>query len=59
MNTAIPLAVLESTIEPASEIATITHTAAPSSSAGAMSWSGHQSMNAWVITAAARKTRIT
>ena len=55
----MPFAVLESTIDPASANATITATPAPSSSAGTISWSGHQPMNTWVITTEARKTTIT
>ena len=59
MKTAIPLALAESSTEPASESAESTATAAASISAGATVRSGHQSLNAHVITVAARKTTIT
>ena len=59
MNTAIPLAFADSSTEPARESTESTATAAASISAGATVRSGHQSLNALVITVAARKTTIT
>ena len=59
MKMAMPFAIAESTIEPKSEMATMTAIATASSIAGRKIWSGHQPVTQCVMRSEAVYTRMT